>query len=214
MDELQLKVAESLLELDLVGFSPDDPVTFKSGIISPVYIDNRQLPFFPQAWRTIIDGFRQMIDHHQLTFDAIAGIEAAGIPHSAALGYALQKPSLFVRKQVKTHGMGKQVEGGDVRAKRVLLVEDLVTTGSSSLNGVAALREAGAIVTDCLAITSYGLTATAQAFSNAQVQLHILAPFSTVLQAGMRVGRFSQQDSQIIETWLRDPHGWAVEQGT
>ncbi len=202
------QVARALLEIGAVGFTPNSPITFKSGIKSPVYVDNRRLPFWPEQWRVVIDGFRQKIESTPIPFDIIAGIETAGIPHSAALAYSLQKPSVFVRKQAKDHGTGKRIEGGDVSGRRVLLVEDLVTTGGSSLSGVEALRAEGAIVEDCLCIISYGFQEATQAFDQAGVRLHILSPFAAIVNEAEKMGRFGAGELAVVQAWLRDPYGW------
>ena len=133
---LMQSIAKALLNINAVGFSPQAPITFKSGIISPVYVDNRQLIFHPTEWHVIIEGFQSLIQAQALAFDVIAGVAVGGVPHSSALAYQLNKPSVFIRKEAKEHGKGKRVEGGDVQDKRVLLIEDLVTTGGSSLSGV------------------------------------------------------------------------------
>lgn len=206
---LQEQVARALLEIGAVVLTPEAPVTFRSGIQSPVYIDNRRLPFWPAQWQLVIDGFRRVIAARGLTFDVIAGIETAGIPHSAALSYALKIPSVFVRKQTKGHGTRSRVEGGDVAGRRVLLVEDLVTTGGSSLAGVKALRDAGAAVHDCLCITSYGFAAAVEAFEAAAVRLHPLVPFAIIVAEAARLGRFSAREVGIIQAWSHDPERWA-----
>jgi orotate phosphoribosyltransferase len=203
------EVARALLDCEAVVFTPRAPITFKSGIRSPVYVDNRRLPFWPAQWRVVIEGFRRAIADDALAFDVIAGIEAAGIPHSAALAYALQMPSVFVRKQTKEHGTRSRIEGGDVSGKRVLLVEDLVTTGGSSLAGVEALRQAGAIIGHCLCITTYGFPEARQAFERAEVALHPLAPFAAIVAEAERRGLFGEGELAILEAWMRDPHGWA-----
>ncbi|MBN2303274.1 MAG: orotate phosphoribosyltransferase [Anaerolineae bacterium] len=208
LNALQADVARVLLEIDAVIFTPRAPVTFKSGIQSPVYVDNRRLPFWPAQWHIVIDALQQVIPWHGITFEVIAGIEAAGIPHSAALAYALKTPSVFVRKQAKEHGTRRRIEGGDVAGKHVLLIEDMVTTGGSSLSGVEALREAGAVVKDCLCITGYGFKEAAQAFEAAQVRLHVLAPFATIIVEACKMGRCAEDELEILETWTRDPHGW------
>ncbi|MEO0565163.1 MAG: orotate phosphoribosyltransferase [Chloroflexota bacterium] len=207
-ERIQQQVADALLDIGAVGFTPDAPITFKSGILSPVYVDNRRLPFHPKAWNHVIDGLRAWIREHEIAFDAIAGIEAAGIPHSAALGYSMERPSLFVRKQPKGHGKGRQVEGGDVAGKQVLLIEDLVTTGGSSLAGVAALREADAVVTDCIAIVSYEFDAALQAFADADVRLHILAPFTQIAERAQTRGILSEAALAEIEAWRAAPYDW------
>ncbi|GAB4424482.1 MAG: orotate phosphoribosyltransferase [Anaerolineae bacterium] len=205
---LQAAVANALLDIGAVVFTPHEPVTFKSGIVSPVYVDNRRLPFWPAQWRVVIQAFQQTIEQQKLAFEVIAGIETAGIPHSAALAYALGTPSVFVRKQAKDHGLRSRVEGGEVKGRRVLLIEDLVTTGSSSLAGVEALRDAGAIVEHCLCITSYGFPEAVRAFEQARVRLHVLVPFAAIVVEAARRGLFGADELSILEAWLRDPHGW------
>lgn len=207
-------IAEALLDIGGVGFRLDDPITFKSGIVSPVYCDNRTFPFWPAEWTRVIGGFIALIDREGLPCEVIGGIEAAGIPHSAALGYALQRPSVFVRKQVKEHGKKARIEGGDVAGRRVLLVEDLVTTGSSSLSGVQALRDAGASVTDCLAIISYGFAEAREAFAAQQVRLHTLTNFGSVLRIAVKRHVLNEQDAATVENWMRDPHGWTARRGS
>lgn len=207
-EAIQVAVANALLDIGAVVFTPHEPVTFKSGILSPVYVDNRRLPFWPAQWRAVMDAFQQTIERQKLVFEVIAGIEAAGIPHSAALAYALGTPSVFVRKQAKDHGLRSRIEGGDVRGQRVLLVEDLVTTGGSSLAGVEALRDAGAVVEHCLCITSYGFPEAARAFEQARVRLHVLVPFAVIVVEAARRGLFGAEEQSILEAWLRDPHGW------
>ncbi len=208
-----IEVANVLLEIGAVGFSPHEPITFKSGLKSPVYVDNRRLPFWPAQWRKVIDGFQQVIEERRIAFDVIAGIEAGGIPHSAALGYAMQKPSVFVRKAVKAHGTQSRVEGGGIVGRRVLLIEDLVTTGGSSLSGVMALRDEGAVVEDCLCISSYEFAEAGQAFRAAEVRLHPLTSFAVILDEALRRGIFGATEKAVVEDWLRDPHGWAARQG-
>ncbi|MBN2471052.1 MAG: orotate phosphoribosyltransferase [Anaerolineae bacterium] len=212
-EALQAAVARALLEIRAVVFTPRQPVTFKSGIQSPVYVDNRRLPFWPDQWRLVIEGFQGVVAAEGLAFDVVTGIAAAGIPHSAALAYALAVPSVFVRKEPKGHGLKSQIEGGDVRGRRVLLVEDLVTTGGSSLAGVAALRDAGATVTDALCITSYGFPEAEEAFQKAGVRLHPLTPFTTIAEQARAAGYFGEPELGLVRRWLDDPHGWLDSAG-
>ncbi len=205
---LEEQIARALLKIGAVVFTSDAPVTFKSGIKSPVYIDNRQLPYWPHPWRIIIEGFRQLIAAHTIPYDVVAGMETAGIPHSSALSYVMQAPSVFVRKEAKGHGMQNRVEGGEVEGKRVLLIEDLVTTGGSSLFGVEALREAGAVIEDCLCITTYGFAEAQQAFADANMTLHPLTPFATIVAEASKQGLFGDAERQVLEDWMHDPHNW------
>ncbi len=203
------RVARALLEINAVGFSLQKPITFKSGIVSPVYVDNRTLPFWPSVWREIIEGFKVKIDNEKIICDVLAGIESAGIPHSAALGFFMEKPSIFVRKALKDHGTKKRVEGGDINGKTVLLIEDLVTTGGSSLSGVEALRFSGARVDNCLVIIQYGFKESAEAFKLAKVNLHSLTTFPIVLEEAFALKKITGAERTIIEDWFADPHGWA-----
>ncbi len=213
-DELAgAQVAEALLAIGGVGFRVNDPITFKSGIVSPVYCDNRTFPFWPAQWKLVIEGFAALTRREGLRLDVIGGIEAAGIPHSAALGYAMGQPSIFIRKQAKEHGKRNRIEGGEVAGKRVLLVEDLVTTGGSSLSGVEALRHAGATVTDCLAIISYGFAEARDAFAEAGVTLHTLTDFEAVLCGAMKRDLLDEAGAAAVRDWLGDPHGWVARRG-
>lgn len=213
MQDVSKQVARALLAVEAVNFTPDNPVRFKSGILSPVYVDNRRLPFWPDEWHTVIAGFQALINVQTLTFDVIAGIEAAGIPHSAALAYALNQPSVFVRKVAKEHGMRSLIESGDVAGKQVILIEDMVTTGGSSLAGVKSLRQAGAICTACLAIISYGFQEATQAFAEADVRLFTLTTFAVVLEEVQAQDKLDTRAAQIIGDWFEDPYGWAGRHG-
>lgn len=205
---LMRSIAKALLNINAVGFSPQSPITFKSGIISPVYVDNRQLIFHPQEWHTIVEGFQSLIELETPEFDVIAGVAVGGVPHSSALAYLLNEPSVFIRKEAKEHGKGNRVEGGNVEGNRVLLVEDLVTTGGSSLSGVEALRESGATVTDMLAIVSYGFTEAQEAFEQTQVNLQTLTNFDIILDVALSENRFSSDEADIIREWFDNPHTW------
>lgn len=201
------EVAKALLEIDAIGFV-QHPITFKSGMKSPVYVDNRRLPFNPEQWHVVIGGFIQLIEELGLQFDVIAGIETAGIPHSSVLAYELNKPSVFVRKAAKDHGTKKMIEGGDVKGKRVLLIEDHITTGGSSLHGVTHLEESGATVVACLAITSYGFKESLEEFKQANVSLHVLTQFKDILPAAIAAGKCTEGQKTEVEKWLQDPWKW------
>ncbi len=198
-------VARALLEAGTVGITPHQPVTFKSGLRSPVYVDNRKLIFRPAAWRTIIHGFVAALPPGE---PVLAGVESAGIPHSSALAFTAGLPSVFVRKQAKGHGLGRRIEGGDVAGRQTILVEDMVTTGGSSLSAIAALREAGAEVSDCLAIITYGFREALEAFRAAGVALTTLTSFDTVVNEAVAAGIIDEPGASIVRSWLADPHAW------
>ena len=201
-------IAKALLDIGAVGFAPRAPITFKSGIVSPVYVDNRILIYHPDPWHKVVKGFATAIADLALEFDLIAGVAVGGVPHSSALAYVLNTPSVFIRKESKGHGKGQRIEGGEVAGKTVLLVEDLVTTGGSSLSAVAALRAAGATVDDMVAIVSYGFAEARAAFQDAGVNLHTLTDFEALLAQALQREIFSERDEALIRDWFADPHHW------
>lgn len=199
-------VARALLQAGTVTLRPDDPITFKSGLRSPVYVDNRLLISQPAPWRVVIEAFAsQLPDDTDLV---IAGVESAGIPHSSALAFSASRPSVFVRKEAKGHGLGRRIEGGEVSDRPVLLVEDMVTTGGSSLSAVEALREAGARVADCLAIITYGFVEAIEAFARAGCRLTTLTTFDAVVDEALALGRLDARSADLVRGWLADPHAW------
>jgi orotate phosphoribosyltransferase len=196
------KVAHALLRIGAVGFVPDNPITFKSGIVSPVYIDNRKLPFYPNEWKIVIDAFVKIIKKEKIKIDVVAGVASAGIPHSAALGFVTKKPSVFVRKEPKDHGTKRMVEGGSVLNKTVLLVEDLVTTGGSSLRAVDSLRKEGAKVNNCLVVVTYNFPSTKQSFIKEKVKLHTITSFPVILEEAKKLGMVKGDTLKKIEEWF------------
>jgi len=202
------EVAEAMVAIGAVGFRLNDPVTFKSGIQSPVYCDNRKFPFWPEQWEKVIRGFAGLVHEKGIVCDIVGGIEAAGIPHSAALGFAMSKPSIFIRKEAKGHGAKRRVEGGEVSGKNVVLIEDLVTTGGSSLSAVEALREEGAVVKDCLCIISYGFPEAQESFARAGVRLHALTNFDAVLTVALKQKSIDEAGAEVVRAWMSNPRGW------
>jgi orotate phosphoribosyltransferase len=173
-----------------------------------MYVDGRRLIFHPGPWRIVIEALHAALEGDRIAADVVAGVEAAGIPHSSALAYVARLPSVFVRKEAKDHGLGRRVEGGDVAGWRVLLVEDLVTTGGSSLDAVTALRDAGATVTDCLAIATYGFGGMVEAFADAGVRLTVLTMVATIVEEATAAGRLDRAAADDIRGWLDDPIAW------
>lgn len=210
MDD-SLKVARALLEIGAVGFSLMQPIRFKSGMLAPMYVDNRRLPYHPAQWKQVIEAFVGRLSVGDIASDVIAGVAVGGVPHSAALGYAAGIPSVFVRKEAKEHGMGNRVEGGVVEGKRVVLVEDMVTTGGSSLSAVEALRAEGAVVTDMLAIISYDFREAAAAMFAAGMTLHTLTSVPVVLAEARARGTLNEVTLERVQAWYGDPYGWGAQ---
>lgn len=204
-------VVQAILSAGVVGFAFEAPRTFKSGLKSPVYLDNRKLLMHPVSWRVIINALTLIVRRLSIPAPVIAGTETAGIPHSAALAYNLLLPTVFVRKQAKEHGLQQRIEGGDVKGHDVVLVEDQVTTGGSSLSAVQALRDAGATVSHCLAITSYGFESAERAFTEVHVQLHVLVGFSDILAELRATELLTTTQLDSLERWRADPQRWSAE---
>ena len=205
---MEQKIAKALLEIGAVKIITGEPVKFDSGILSPIYTDNRIFPFHTKQWHIVISAFSKIISEKKIKFDVIAGIATAGIPHSAALGFFLKKPSVFIRKEAKEHGLKKRVEGGNVSGKRVLLVEDLVSTGRSSISGAQALRDEGAIVTDCMIIVSYDFSEARELFSKSNVQLHALTTFPHIAKEALEQKLWTQEQTDNVLNWHNDPWKW------
>jgi orotate phosphoribosyltransferase len=206
--EAAMSVAGALLDSGCVSVRPHSPVTFTSGMRAPVYVDNRRLIFHPGPWHVVVDALVAGVHAEDPPVDVVAGVESAGIPHSSAVAFAAGLPSVFVRKGERDHGMGRRIEGGDVSGRRVVLVEDMITTGGSSLTAVDALRAAGADVGRCLAIVSYGFAEALDAFEAAGVALGVLTTFEVVLDVAVVSGRVGEAAAAAVRDWLADPHGW------
>jgi orotate phosphoribosyltransferase len=204
-------VADALLSIQAIKYVGDTPIKFKSGILSPVYVDNRTIPYHPQAWKQIIEGFQSAITEQNIPFDLIAGVAVGGVPHSSALAYAMGMPSVFVRTEAKQHGTSQLVEGGDVREKRVLLVEDLITTGGSSLKGIEGLRNAGAQVDYLLAIVSYGFEVAKETFITNAITALTLTTFETILTRGVATNYFTPEQADTIRAWQASPYTWGTQ---
>lgn len=205
---IEHEIARALLEIGAVGFNIENPITFKSGIISPVYVDNRELPYHPDKWQIVIDGWKQFLEKGNVNFDVLAGVATGGIPHSATLGFVIKKPSVFVLKEPKDHGKTTLVQGGNIVGKKVLLIEDMVSTGASSLKAVSALRNEGAVIDDCLIIVSYDFAEAREAFQNANVNLHVLTTFPVILEEAIEMGKINEAEAIEVKNWLANPHGW------
>jgi len=204
-------IAHAIFSAGVVGFAFDEPRTFKSGILSPVYLDNRKLLMNPGSWHVVIGALRELVNGFRIAEPVIAGIETAGIPHSAALAYEMGLPTVFVRKQAKEHGLQRRIEGGDVSGREAILIEDQITTGGSSLSAVFPLREAGATIFHCLAITSYGFVEAERAFAAADVALHVLVTFRDLLPALRQSNQITGEQEAEVERWLSDPRAWTAQ---
>jgi orotate phosphoribosyltransferase len=202
-------IAADLLRIGAVVVRPEEPFTWASGRKAPVYTDNRLTLGHVDVRRRLTDAFVAITLAHGWRPDVIAGTATAGIPHAAWLAERLGLPLAYVRSTAKAHGRGNLVEGPVTEGQRVLLVEDLVSTGGSSLAAVAALRGLGADVVAVVAVFTYGLDDAARAFAASGVPLHALTDFDAL--AGQ--GGFSPEARASLHEWRRDPAAWSRAHG-
>ncbi len=207
MTSVSETVAEILLNINAITLRPSEPFIFSSGIKSPVYSDHRQLMGYPKERRIIIALLAQEIK--KLGVPAfVAGTAMAAIPHTAWVSDVLNIPMVYVRDKPKVHGKQNLVEGFYTKGQHAIIVEDLVSTGASSIGTVNGLRQVGCTVTDIVAITTYTMRAAENNFSAAKVQLHPLTTFPTIVNVAIRRGLMKETDRSLVLDWIKDPVAW------
>jgi len=207
------RIAEGLLDIGAVELNPSDPFTWSSGLVAPIYCDNRLTISHPPVRRAIRDGFLEVVPRSLLEAATIAGTATAGIPHAAWLAEAVDRPLAYVRSSAKEHGQGARIEGGVQAGDDVLVTEDLISTGGSALDAVRALREVGASVPAVLAIFSYELNAAATAFEKANVPRYVLTTFRTLIEVAHERGDLSATELDVLRAWRDNPAAWSEEHG-
>lgn len=206
------KAAEILLNCGTVIFRPKQPFKFASGVLSPIYVDNRILISYPAQRKKIIKLFLQAIKKFG-KFDVLAGTSTAGIPQAAWLAEALKLPMVYVRSAPKEHGKENQVEGHLARGQKVLVVEDTISTGRSSIEVIDGLKKAGAKVIGEVAIYTHGLKAADEAFKKANVKLEVLTDLNQMTQVAKGKGILDDQKVAMILDWAKDPENWGNKMG-
>jgi len=206
---MESEVARNLLEIKAVKLSPNKPFTWASGMLSPIYCDNRVALSHPKV-RTLLKNCLAEKSREFATFDVVAGVATAGIPHGALLADVLEKPFVYVRNSAKDHGRRNQIEGELKAGQRVLVVEDLISTGGSCLLAVDALREVGAEVVGVLAIFQYGFAKADTAFAEKGIVFQTLTNYDTLVQEAVRTGYVSKTDLNTLKKWRENPDAWGA----
>ncbi len=206
-----MSVARALLEAGAVRLSPAAPFTWASGMKAPIYCDNRQLLGLPGHRTTVKLALAALAADLKPTL--VAGTSTAGIPWAAMVADELGLPMAYVRPEPKKHGMGRQVEGPNADGHRVVLLEDLVSTGGSSLKCVEALRREDAEVLGVLALFSYGLAVARTAFAAHEVPLQVLATFEELLGEAEAAGSLDKAGATALADWRRDTGAWSRARG-
>lgn len=208
--ERALKVADFLLQIAAVKLSPENPFTWASGIKSPIYCDNRKTLSYPTIRIEIRKAFCEIIREQYPQVEVIAGVATGGIAIGALVAEELGLPFIYVRSEAKKHGLGNQVEGVLHNQQKVVVIEDLVSTGKSSLTAVDALREAGASIEGMVAIFTYGFEKATLAFQNAQCKLATLSDYDHLIQQAIQSGYVNGDQLATLKEWKLNPEAWKL----
>lgn len=202
------EVANKLLEIEAIRLQPNQPFTWASGWKSPIYCDNRLSLSYPSVRTLIKEQLIKAIQQHFPTVETIAGVATAGIPQGALLANDLDIPFIYVRSKAKGHGMENMIEGKVVPGQKVVVVEDLVSTGGSSLKAVQDLRSAGFDVLGMVAIFSYGFELAKENFKNAGVKLICLSHYEALLPRAIELEYIDKDVLGSLSEWRKDPGNW------
>ena len=202
------KVAAMLLQIQAIKLNTDKPFTWSSGWKSPIYCDNRLSLSYPEIRTAIKEGLAQAIQENFGSVEAIAGVATAGIPQGALVAEALNLPFLYVRAKPKDHGMENLIEGKLTKEQKVVVVEDLISTGGSSLKVVEALRKDGAQVLGMVSIFNYGFDLATKNFYEADVSLISLSDFSHLLKYALEQKYITEDQLASLKAWRTDPSNW------
>lgn len=208
MTELAAAVAKDLLEIKAVFLSPNEPFTWASGIKSPIYCDNRITMSYPKIRKEIAKGLASTIKVTYPDVEVIAGTATAGIPHAAWVSEILDLPMVYIRSKAKDHGKGNQIEGRITEGQKMVIIEDLISTGGSVLEAVEAAKREGADVLGVAAIFTYELPKGKQNFEDKGVKLSTLSNYSTLIDTAVKMNYVSQADTALLHEWREDPENW------
>ena len=208
-EDSALNLAMHLLQIKAVKLSPSEPFTWASGLHSPIYCDNRVTLSYPMVRTFIRQQFVEKVMQHYGKPDVIAGVATGGIAQGALVAQELGLPFAYVRSEKKSHGMQNQIEGVVEPGQSVVVIEDLVSTGKSSLLAVDALREAGAIVKGMVAIFTYQLPVAAENFQTKECPLHTLTNYETLIYKAIEEKYISEEDQASLLEWRKDPQAWS-----
>ncbi|KRM72642.1 orotate phosphoribosyltransferase [Lacticaseibacillus brantae] len=211
MIALAQQIATDLLQIGAVSLSPDEPFTWASGIKSPIYTDNRVTIGYPAVRSRIAAGLAQQIISAYPDVEVIGGVATAGIPHAALVAQLLNLPMIYVRSKPKDHGQGQQIEGPLEAGAKVVLIDDLLSTGGSVLQAVSAAQTAGAEVLGVAAIFTYELPDNVKNFDQASIPFVTLTNYSSLIAVAEQQGRITAQQLASLQRWRQDPHHWPQE---
>jgi orotate phosphoribosyltransferase len=205
---IQNSVLLSLLQINAIKLNPANPFTWASGWKSPIYCDNRKTLSYPAVRNLISEGFKKLIIEKYPDVDVIAGVATGAIAHGMLVADRLNLPFIYVRSAPKKHGLENLVEGDIKAGQKVVVVEDLISTGLSSLNAVEALRNAGCKVLGMVAIFTYGFNQASQNFQQSNVKLDTLANYNEMIEIAIEQGFVNKDHLELLKSWRNDPENW------
>lgn len=201
-------IAKDLLKIEAVFLSPDEPFTWASGIKSPIYCDNRITMSYPEVRREIAKGLAEEIKANYPDVEVIAGTATAGIPHAAWVAELLDLPMVYIRSKAKDHGKGNQIEGRITEGQKMVVIEDLISTGGSVLEAAEAAKREGADVLGVAAIFTYELDKGVEKFKAAGMPLLTLTNYSTLIEIALEENYINEQQLTLLKEWRKDPENW------
>jgi orotate phosphoribosyltransferase len=207
---MKREVAGALLEIGAVSLQPDTPFTWSSGLKSPIYCDNRLTLSFPEVRRKIAEGLSSLINEYYPGTEVVAGTATAGIPHAAWVAERMDLPMSYVRSKAKGHGKGNQIEGRVLPGQKVVVVEDLISTGGSVIEAVQALRSAGCVVLGVVSIFTYELEKGRQQLEESEIKAYSLTDFTTLANIAEEKGLISKQNLESLAEWRKNPSEWGA----
>lgn len=210
MDQISTKLASDLLQIKAIKLSPQNPFTWASGIQSPIYCDNRMVLSHPAVRTAVIEAMVEKSKNFA-PFDLVAGVATAGIPHGALLAHALNLPFVYIRSAAKGHGRQNRVEGALHGTERVLVIEDLISTGGSCLEAVKVLKDKGCSVAGVMAIFTYGFDRAKEAFAAENCPFDTLTNYDILIKEAARTGYINTDDQASLQEWRKSPDTWGVE---
>jgi orotate phosphoribosyltransferase len=205
---MKKEIAQQLLNIEAVFLKPKDPFTWSSGLKSPIYCDNRLTISYPKVRDMIAEGMAENIRTHFPDAEMIAGTATAGIPHAAWISGRLGLPMCYVRSKPKAHGKGSQIEGRVMTGQKVVVVEDLISTGGSCISAVQALREEGCEVLGVAAIFTYELQKGIKRLEEVGVKSVSLSDYTALLEAARENHYIEEKDLETLKSWKQDPENW------
>lgn len=205
---MKRKIAEKLLDIKAVALNPNDPFIWSSGLRAPIYCDNRLTLSYPEVRKKIAAGLKSIILDKFPEAELIAGTATAGIPHAAWVSDMMELPMCYVRSKAKGHGKGKQIEGKADKGQKVVVVEDLISTGGSAITAVKALREAGCEVLGVAAIFTYQLEKGKEMLDKEKIEAYTLTDIEALTEVAVENGYIQEKDMRKLVEWRKDPAKW------